>query len=505
MIAKGLESPFEERRKRWDEMRKEKFRAAEGHDAGQRRRLVRAARRRAARARHPGRPEGLVLLGAARHPARGLADRGLRAGPLAGRLDHPRGRPVRRHPEARHDRAGDRCRSPRCQGRRGREVRPDRAGRHPRALRRGVLPVQVDVQAPEEGARRVPDRPGAAGEAGRAGRPADGRPAQADRAAGTSRPRRRPRSDARRSARTIACALRRDRRAQLVRREHLDVGAELHAARAARAAPTRSARWSSPSRPSSGRLHGRVPGPRGEPSRSGTAAAVRPARAGSWRCRGTGAARSRAGSSRQCCCRSKPSRTVERLVERGDRPHPREPVRARAAVVAGHAGDEVPDAGLEHEAERFEHALDDVAVGPLVAHLDAALVPDRVGDRRPGTAARRRRAPSPGASRWNRSRIRSARSRSSGGSAASSLSWVVASTPPRPRSAAAPGSPARNSASASSGGQPGQLGAIAVEQLEPAGPAAGGVDRDAGRRRAPRCRDRRCAATPRARRRAPAR
>ena len=34
----------------------------------------------------------------ARHAARGLADRGLPAGPLAGRLDDPRGRPVRGHP-----------------------------------------------------------------------------------------------------------------------------------------------------------------------------------------------------------------------------------------------------------------------------------------------------------------------------------------------------------------------------------------------------------------------
>ncbi len=52
----GLESPFEEWRKRWDEMKGSA--AAEDHHAGRRRRLVRAPGRRAARPRHPGRPNG---------------------------------------------------------------------------------------------------------------------------------------------------------------------------------------------------------------------------------------------------------------------------------------------------------------------------------------------------------------------------------------------------------------------------------------------------------------
>ena len=42
-------------------------------------------RRRAARARHPGRPGRVLVPGAAGDPAAGLADRGLRAGPVAGR------------------------------------------------------------------------------------------------------------------------------------------------------------------------------------------------------------------------------------------------------------------------------------------------------------------------------------------------------------------------------------------------------------------------------------
>jgi len=56
----------------------------------------------------------------------------------------------------------------------------------------------------------------------------------------------------------------------------------------------------------------------------------------------------------------------------------------------------------------------------------------------------------PGASRWKRSRTRSARSASSPGSEARSLSSAAANTEPRPNCAAGPGIPARNSEPASS-------------------------------------------------------
>ena len=56
----------------------------------------------------------------------------------------------------------------------------------------------------------------------------------------------------------------------------------------------------------------------------------------------------------------------------------------------------------------------------------------------------------PGASKWNRCEIRDARVRSSGGSAASTLSRAAATTVPSPSSAAGPGRPDRNSESASS-------------------------------------------------------
>ena len=66
----GLESPFEEWLKRWEEMT-EKFRAPRSPPAS-RGRLVRAARRSTARARDPGRPQRLVL----RVPWRSSARRG---------------------------------------------------------------------------------------------------------------------------------------------------------------------------------------------------------------------------------------------------------------------------------------------------------------------------------------------------------------------------------------------------------------------------------------------
>ena len=71
-------------------------RGAPDHGAGAVRRLLRGARPRAARPRDPGRPRRCLVPLPARPAARGLADRGLRAGQGGDRRAPARGRPVRR-------------------------------------------------------------------------------------------------------------------------------------------------------------------------------------------------------------------------------------------------------------------------------------------------------------------------------------------------------------------------------------------------------------------------
>ena len=95
MLAAGLESPYAEWLEKWDEPRRQ---GRPGHHPGRVRRILRGPRRRAAGPRHPGRPGRLLVPGAAGAPAQGLADRGLRAGPVAGRQPGAGVRPVRRRP-----------------------------------------------------------------------------------------------------------------------------------------------------------------------------------------------------------------------------------------------------------------------------------------------------------------------------------------------------------------------------------------------------------------------
>jgi hypothetical protein len=69
-------------------------------------------------------------------------------------------------------------------------------------------------------------------------------------------------------------------------------------------------------------------------------------------------------------------RAFEGLVEAGGLDDPAHPVGADVGAVAG---DEVPDARLEHQAERVEAAVD-LLTAPVVPDLDAAVVPQSVGN-----------------------------------------------------------------------------------------------------------------------------
>ncbi len=92
MLAAGLESPYGEWLDRWEDR---EDRGVPGHHAGGVRRLLPGPRRRAARPRDPGRPRRVLVPGADGGPAQGVADRGLRAGPLGGRQPGAGVRPLR--------------------------------------------------------------------------------------------------------------------------------------------------------------------------------------------------------------------------------------------------------------------------------------------------------------------------------------------------------------------------------------------------------------------------
>ena len=94
MIAAGFDGPYAERLASWkiDPQHAERMTTRVRV-----RRLLRGARPGAARPRHPGRPGGLVVLGAVGHPPAGLVDRGLGTGAHPGRGEPARGRPLRRH------------------------------------------------------------------------------------------------------------------------------------------------------------------------------------------------------------------------------------------------------------------------------------------------------------------------------------------------------------------------------------------------------------------------
>ena len=96
MIAKGLESPYEEWRKRREEWREQAAPRRRSPPGCRSPTGSSAATPRCSRTPPRSTPNGWFFKVPLRPAARGLADRGLRAGPLAGRLDHSRGRPVRR-------------------------------------------------------------------------------------------------------------------------------------------------------------------------------------------------------------------------------------------------------------------------------------------------------------------------------------------------------------------------------------------------------------------------
>jgi mycothiol S-conjugate amidase len=85
ILATGSESPYTEWLANWDPSRL--------------RRVLPGPGRRPDRARHPDRPGRPVVRLPDGHPEAGVADRGLRARPVAGGLAHTRGRSVRRYPE----------------------------------------------------------------------------------------------------------------------------------------------------------------------------------------------------------------------------------------------------------------------------------------------------------------------------------------------------------------------------------------------------------------------
>ncbi len=93
LLAAGAESPFSEWMERWEERaeRAVTTRVPVGDH-------LETADARAAGPRHAGRPGRDVVLGPGRHPSRGLADGGVRAGPQPGRRA---GRRSRRQPGAR--------------------------------------------------------------------------------------------------------------------------------------------------------------------------------------------------------------------------------------------------------------------------------------------------------------------------------------------------------------------------------------------------------------------
>ena len=95
MVEHGLESPWGERLKEWKPDPKHDARITTRVPCA---RLLRGARPGADGARHADRPRRAVLPYPARHPARGLADGGLRAGREPRRDPAPGGRPVRRDP-----------------------------------------------------------------------------------------------------------------------------------------------------------------------------------------------------------------------------------------------------------------------------------------------------------------------------------------------------------------------------------------------------------------------
>ena len=95
MLAAGIESPYGEWLEKWDEREDHSDRVTTRVPAGD---YFQARDDALARARDAGRPGRLVVQGAARDPAAGLADRGLRARPFARGQPAARGRPVRGGP-----------------------------------------------------------------------------------------------------------------------------------------------------------------------------------------------------------------------------------------------------------------------------------------------------------------------------------------------------------------------------------------------------------------------
>ncbi|SCF82654.1 mycothiol conjugate amidase Mca [Streptomyces sp. Ncost-T6T-2b] len=95
LLARGMESPYGEWLERWKEFERVE-RTLTTHIPC--RRVLRDPRQGADRARHADRPRGRLVPGPDGRPARGLADRGVRAGEVSGRYLPPRERPLRGHP-----------------------------------------------------------------------------------------------------------------------------------------------------------------------------------------------------------------------------------------------------------------------------------------------------------------------------------------------------------------------------------------------------------------------
>ena len=201
-------------------------------------------------------------------------------------------------------------------------------------------------------------------------------------------------------------------------------------------------------------------------------------------------------ASAQWAARSKSSGRMQSSSRSLTDTHAAHPERAQRAGAAGQR-DEVPDARLEHEAERVEEPLH-LAVALLVADLDALLLPHRtrqhrqVGDRLLACEpARRVEVEALAHPHGPAAQLR--------GQRGVDLQLGGGQHRAQPELRGGAGQPGQGQRLRLLGGEAGEPGAVAVDQAHPAARARLGVDGHAGARTGPRCRGRSCAPTPRAR------
>ena len=253
----------------------------------------------------------------------------------------------------------------------------------------------------------------------------------------------------------------RDARAQLLRLEHLELRAEAQqlavgVAEMREREHRAAVRRRSAARPEASAARPRAPAPSPR--------------------RGRGPARSRATTRPRSSRRSKPGGRSKRV---GERPHGRDAGDAVDAHAGGAARDEVPGAALQHEPERVDRPLHD-AGRPRGSGAARGSRSRRRPRARAGAARVSSARNQPRVSRWKRREARLARSWSSCGSAARTLSRAAASSPPSPSSAAGPGDAGREERLRLVAGQPGQAGAVAAREPVAARRAAHRLDGDAG-------------------------